>query len=180
MAKKKSTNVSRARKASKSSAKKKASKRVASKKGGLQISAGDDVRQTLAGLCRPVTNVSILGTVQKQKGKSVLSIDSVSAQQFTRVSIVANEQTKQQLSAASKSKDSVGVILSGQIVDGGAGSALVLNNVNSVTSLPLVAAASAQQALSKLASNGNGQITVKAKLVGKGQGRHLVLEAGKK
>jgi hypothetical protein len=161
----------------KAKAKSKAKPKARAKKTKLQIVANGRATNTLAELCRPAAQVAIQGTVTAAGRKKVLLVESVQARQNTNVAIVASKQAQARLADVSTEKGDVSVALSGRLVDGVGGSALVLDQVNKVQSLPLIASAKARQALSKLAESGRGEVSVKAKVQGKGENQMLVLDA---
>jgi hypothetical protein len=146
----------------------------------LTIVANDEAQDNLAEICRPAANVTIEGVVTTANKKKVLLVESVQAQQTASVPIVTNAKAKSRLVQIAKDKSAVSVSMSGRVVDGASGSALVLDRVDKVTSLPLIASAKVSQALTKLAQQGSGEISVKAKVKGKGANQVLVLDTGKK
>lgn len=162
----------------KAKAKAKAKPKARAKGTQLQIVANGQATDALAELCRPAAQVAIQGTVTTAGRKKVLVVESVEAQQNTSVAIVASKQAQCRLAGVAKEKGAVSVALSGRVVDGVGGSALVLDQVNKVQALPLVASGKAAQALAKLAESGSGEVTVKAKVQGKGGNQVLVLDSG--
>lgn len=148
-------------------------------KGSLIIVANEEAKQTLAELARPTVDVSVRGTIVQEGGQSVLVVDSIESQRHTNIPIVASAATRQKLSEIANSKSGQEVSLEGRIADVEGGSALILDEVATVTSLPIVASEGAQQLLAELASNGDAgeEITVRAKVSGKGDRRVLLLES---
>ena len=115
-------------------------------KSQLQIVASGEATDTLAQICRPSTDVTIEGTVTQANKKKVLLVENIAVQQNTNVPIVTNKVAKARLAKIAGEKKAVSVSMSGRVVDGVGGSALVLDQINQVTSLPLVASAKARQA----------------------------------
>ena len=148
-------------------------------KGSLIIVANEEAKQTLVELARPTVDVSVRGTIVQEGGQSVLVVDSIESQRHTNIPIVASAATRQKLSEIANSKSGQEVSLEGRIADVEGGSALILDEVATVTSLPIVASEGAQQLLAELASNGDAgeEITVRAKVSGKGDRRVLLLES---
>lgn len=150
------------------------------KQGTVHIYANEGAAATLADICHSSIHVSVHGTVSKVKGESVLVVNQVVAQADGNLPIAASARTKSQLLDVADSKEPTEVVINGRVVEGGSGKALVLDEVAKVSSLPIIASEAARSALAQLATNGGGEVTVKAKVSGKGQNRVLVLEAGKK
>ncbi|MCW8133234.1 MAG: hypothetical protein KIS92_23010 [Planctomycetota bacterium] len=153
---------------------------MAKKGGSLHIYANESAAATLADICHSSIHVSVHGTVTKEKGESVLVVNQVIAQPDGNLPIAASAATKAALIEAAETKEPTEVVINGRVVQGGDGRALVLDEVAKVSSLPIIASEAARSALAKLATNGAGEVTVKAKVAGKGVNRVLVLEASKK
>ena len=151
---------------------------MAKKSSKLQIIANDSATSTLAQICRPATEVVIQGTVTSANRKKVLVVESIQAQQNTNVAIVTNGPAKSRLAELAGEKGASSVSMSGRVIDGVGGSALVIDQINKVQAMPLIASGKAQQALSQLAQNGGGEVTVKAKVQGKAGNQVLVLDTG--
>lgn len=150
------------------------------KGGALHIYANQDAAATLADLVHSSVHVSVRGTVAKQGGESVLVVNEVVAQADGSLPIAASKATQAALLEVADTKEPTEVVLNGRVVNAGNGKALVLDEVAKVASLPIIATDTARAALAKLATNGGGEVTVKAKVTGKGGNRVLVLETGKK
>lgn len=151
-----------------------------SKKGTLHIYANEEAAGTLSELCHSSTHVSVHGTVSKVGGESVLTVNSIVTQSDGSLPIAASNQTKNALLNAADAKEATDVVINGRVVESGNGRALVLDEVAKVQSLPIIASDTARSALAKLASNGGGEVMVKAKVSGKGGNRVLLLETSKK
>ncbi len=148
-------------------------------KGSLIIVANEEAKQTLVELARPTVDVSVRGTIVQAGGQSLRAVESVESQKHTSIPIGASAATRQKLSEIASAKSGQEVSLDGRIADVEGGSALILDEVATVTSLPIVASEGAQQLLADLASNGNAgeEITVRAKVSGKGDRRVLLIES---
>ena len=140
----------------------------------LQIVTNAAVQGALAEICSPSAHLDIQGTIISENGNKVLVIESISAERVASVPILASERIRERIADLASETKAASISIRGRIEDG---SALILDDVSSVTSLPVIASDETRSALTKLAANGGGEVTVRARVRGKGAERLLVLEA---
>ena len=141
----------------------------------LSIVANEATKRVLAQLGTPVVNVAVRGRVVRNGKNSTLLIEGVSTSKQTSLPIIASNAARKVLGDLAAGETSTAVNLTGRVAYNGSANVLVLDRVSKA--MPLVADADTRELLAELAAEGEGEVTLSAKV---GAGGILVLGSDKK